>query len=160
MIPATTAAGAVEEAWTPCVCCANAPAAAASIKNWQEDQTHAGIKYAQHLACLQRCDPVDCAFHIEAIMPAFGLSRQLDLVTPACHSYLRVISRIVFVPRISRMSSRFTAVARRWSSEPMTFSTIGSILSRKLSKAAQFGYSTRIRMLKSCGLDASPFRIL
>ena len=68
MIPATTAAGAVEEAWTPCVCCANAPAAAASIKNWQEDQTHAGIKYAQHLACLQRCDPFDCAFHIEAIM--------------------------------------------------------------------------------------------
>ncbi len=32
MIPATTAPGAVEEAWAPCACCANAPAAAASIK--------------------------------------------------------------------------------------------------------------------------------
>src|SRR6266487_485983 len=129
-------------------------------KNWHEDQAHAGIKYAQHLACLQRSDPFDCAFHIEAIMPASGLSRQLDLVRLACRSHLSVISRMVFVPRISRMSRRFTAVSRRCSSEPMTFSTIGSILSRKLSKAAQFGYSTRIRMLKSCGLDASPFRIL
>src|SRR6266480_1866629 len=42
-------------------------------KNWQEDQTHAGIKYAQHLACLQRCDPFHCAFHIEAIMPPSGV---------------------------------------------------------------------------------------
>ena len=63
--------------------------------------------------------------------------------------YLRVISRMVFVPRISRISSRFTAVARRWSSVPMIFSTMGSILSRRLSNAAQFGYSTRIRILKS-----------
>ncbi len=54
--------------------------------------------------------------------------------------YLRVISRIVFVPRISRISSRFVAVVRRCSSVPMTFSTIGSILSRRLSKAAQLGY--------------------
>src|SRR6266481_8122936 len=116
-------------------------------KNWQEDQTHAGIKYAQHLTCLQRCDSFHCAFHIEAMMPGSGLSWQLDLVRPACRSYLRVISRMVLVPRISRMSSRFTAVARRWSSEPMTFSTIGSILSRNPSSAAMFGYSTRIKML-------------
>ncbi len=32
MIPATAAAGAVDEASVPCGCCANAPAAAASIK--------------------------------------------------------------------------------------------------------------------------------
>src|SRR5213076_34051 len=88
------------------------------------------------------------------------IATRLDLIRQARCSHLRVISRMVFVPRISRMSSRFTAVARRWSSVPMTFSTIGSILSRKLSNEAQLGYSTRIRMLKSCGPAASPFRIL
>jgi hypothetical protein len=67
----------------------------------------------------------------------------------ALGNYFSVISRMVFVPMISRMSSRFTAVVRRWSSLPMTFSTMGSILSRRLSNAAQFGYSTRIRILKS-----------
>ena len=62
--------------------------------------------------------------------------------------YFNVISRIVLVPRISRMSKRFTARSRRCSSEPTTFAITGSILSRKLSNAAQFGYSTKIRMLK------------
>src|SRR4051812_48124072 len=50
--------------------------------------------------------------------------------------YFKVISRIVRFPRISRISRRFTAVARCWSSLPITFSTIGSILSRSPSSAA------------------------
>ncbi len=58
----------------------------------------------------------DCrtaSFHIEPLMPAFGLSQQSDLITPAHRPHLSVISRMVFVPRISRISRRFTAVARR-----------------------------------------------
>ena len=61
--------------------------------------------------------------------------------------YFSVISRIVFVPRISRISSRLTAVSRLCVSDPITFSTIGSILSRIPSSAAMFAYWTMIRIL-------------
>jgi hypothetical protein len=41
-------------------------------KDWQKNQTQAAIKYSQHFARLQRRDPLDCAFHIEPIIPAVG----------------------------------------------------------------------------------------
>jgi hypothetical protein len=41
-------------------------------KDWQKNSTQAGIKYSQHFARLQRRDPLDCAFHVEPIMPAVG----------------------------------------------------------------------------------------
>lgn len=61
-------------------------------------------------------------------------------------NYFSVTSRMSLSPMISRISRRLTASWRCWSSVPTNLAPIASVLSRRPSSAAMFGYSIMSRI--------------
>jgi hypothetical protein len=102
-------------------------------------------RHARHHRCsaLASCDEQERA-NTDTEVPPPRISAKAAL--SANQNYFSVTSRMSLPPMMSRISRRLIASWRCWSSVPTNLAPIESVLSRRPSRAAMFGYSIMSRI--------------